>query len=222
MYDAQTMTEQKTSTFFRNFRDLASHNNRLRASWLFRSAALSLQQDEVGFDEQIQAHRIKTIIDLRAERELLEFPYRPELLRQFNYVHVPFDPWDQPEWFRDNYQYGSNEEIAYRFFGMACKESIRKALQALSSYSDSGIVIHCHAGKDRTGILVTILYLLSEANREEIYADYLASAQDTRVGLIDIVLGIIDESGGLVPYLKSCGMTSNEIQKLKHQLTTNP
>ena len=53
---------------------------------------------------------------------------------------------------------------------------------------------------------------------ETIYADYLASEVDVKLSRLNLVLDIITEKGGVEPYLLSCGLTDNQIIKLKQKL----
>lgn len=41
--------------------------------------------------------------------------------------------------------------------------------------NNTPLLIHCQAGKDRTGILIALLQMIADADREEIIRDYLAS-----------------------------------------------
>ncbi|MGB1286171.1 MAG: molecular chaperone DnaK, partial [Aggregatilineales bacterium] len=49
-------------------------------------------------------HNIKTIIDLRADREIDEIPYSEGLQSKIKYVKAQFDPWDQSEWFKEKHK----------------------------------------------------------------------------------------------------------------------
>jgi protein tyrosine phosphatase len=100
---------------------------------------------------------------------------------------------------------------------MECKESIKKGMEAII-YSENATAIHCHAGKDRTGIFVSLIHLLSGTDKSVVYNDYLASELDTKKAHLDIVLGIIDKKGGIEPYLLDCGLQQTQIQQLKGKL----
>ena len=161
---------------------------------------------------------ITTIIDLRAEREIKENPYNPDKLNEINYLKAPFDPWNQPKWYKEKYNYGTNEEIAYRFFALGCKEQIKNVIEAILK-SKGAVAIHCFAGKDRTGIFISMLHLLSNAPLNSIEADYLASEVDVKLHRLQLVLDIIKEHGGIVKYFQSCNLSNEQILKLKNQLT---
>ncbi len=204
--------------FFWNFRDISTHNPKIRSGILFRTANLTFFQEDTRFEQLLKANNIKTIIDLRAEREINELPYSKQSLLDLNYVKAPFDPWDQPEWFQQEHHIGTNEEIAYRFFLLACKNQVKKSFEAILEEESGAVALHCFAGKDRTGIIVSMLHLLSGASIETVIVDYMASESDMKQSNLDIALGIISDSGGIELYLLSCGLSINQIQSLKTKL----
>lgn len=208
----------KTGSPFRNFRDLALHNPLLAPGFIYRSASLSLVEDGKTYNELLKEKQVTTIVDLRADREVVEQPYPPERLEGINYLSIPFDPWKQPDWFARDCQQGNNSEIAYRFFTMVCKPAVKRVMEGIISQQDGALVIHCHAGKDRTGIIAAMLHLLSDAPMETIYRDYLASKMDVRTNYLDVALALMDEAGGIKNYLQSCGLDQDQTQALKKRI----
>lgn len=203
--------------FFWNFRDISTHNSKIKSGIVFRTATMSLFQNENRFDELLNNNQIKTIIDLRADREIDELPYNEKTLSKINYVKAQFDPWNQPEWFKEKHHYGTNEEIAYRFFGIGCNDKIKTAIEAIIK-EENATAIHCFAGKDRTGIFISLIHLLVDTPLETIYADYLASEVDVKLYRLEMVLNIVSEKGGIVPYLIHCGLQKLQIEQLKNKL----
>ncbi|QHI35297.1 hypothetical protein IMCC3317_06430 [Kordia antarctica] len=201
-----------------NFRDANTHNPIIKEGFLFRSSSFSLIPNKESINDLLKEKNITTIIDLRADRELLANPYSGTILTNIKYIHAPFDPWNQPDWFQKNHQIGTNEEIAYRFFTMCCKRSVKQVVETILEQKSGNIAIHCHAGKDRTGIIFALFHLLINSSLENIYVDYLASEMDTTMDKIAITLDIIDDEGGIESYLHSCGLTENKLTKLKHKL----
>lgn len=204
--------------FFWNFRDINANNPNIKPNKIFRTATLTMFQNESKFSDLLTEKNIRTVIDLRADKEITEMSYSETSVNKFNYVRTPFDPWNQPEWFVKNHQQGTNEEIAYRFFGMACQDQIKTALETIIKEDQGAVAIHCFAGKDRTGIFISLLHLLVQTPLEIVYADFLASEVDVKLSNLNIVLDIIKEKGGIESYLMWCGMAEHQINQLKNKL----
>ena len=204
--------------FLWNFRDISTHNTKIKSGKIFRTATMTLFQNEDRFNELLKEKKIKTVIDLRADKEIDEKPYSEQALTKFKYIKAQLDPWNQPDWFKQNHNQGTNEEIAYRFFAIGCNDKIKHALEAIINEDSGSVAIHCFAGKDRTGIFISMLHLLVDTPMEFIQADYLASEVDVNLTRLNLVLDIISNSGGIEPYLISCGLSENQISKLKQKL----
>lgn len=204
--------------FLWNFRDISTHNSKIKSGRIYRTATMTLFQKENRFDELLNEKKIKTVIDLRADKEIEELPYHEQTLSKFKYIKAQLDPWNQPEWFKEKHHQGTNEEIAYRFFAIGCNDQIKNAMEAIINEELGSVAVHCFAGKDRTGIFISMLHLLADTPMEIIYADYLASEVDVKISRLNLVLDIISDKGGIEPYLVSCGLTTNQISKLKQKL----
>lgn len=205
-----------------NLRTLDTYNPNIRWKNLVRSSNLSgMNQDAIG--HILSSHTIHTIVDLRAPREMKEHPYDDYLINALNYVSAPLDPWNQPDWFKaPEYQTGSDEEIAYRFFALGCRDSLRKAIQALITIPDGkGAIVHCVAGKDRTGIFFTLLHLLTDADTSMLMTDYLVSEADVTESKIQLVLDIIETEGGIEQYLLNCGLSKKELTAIRRRIGTD-
>lgn len=203
--------------FLWNFRDISLHNPKIKSGLIYRTATMTLFQNENFFEEFITEKKIKTVIDFRAEREVAESNYTESSLKNFIWVHTPFDPWNQSIEFQATYHQGTDIEIAYRFFAIECKHSIKKAVEAILKEQNS-TAIHCYAGKDRTGIFISMLHLLSGAELETVYNDYLATETDTKKEYLNVALDIIKHENGIENYLLSCGLNESQLSQLKQKL----
>ncbi len=201
----------------KNFRDISKYNSRIKKGIIFRSSALCLYKEKNFLKNMLKKYQINTIIDLRADREIKEFFYEEEEKNNYEIINAAFDPWKQSIEFQNTYNYGNNSEIAYRFFSIECKKSIKKVVEIILN-SKNAVNIHCHAGKDRAGIVISIFHLLSGANEKEIFRDYLASEMDTKKEYLKIFLDIVKESYGIEKYLRTCLLTKKQIENLKIKL----
>jgi protein tyrosine/serine phosphatase len=208
---------KNTELAFHNFRDIAKFNPKIKEGVIYRSSVFFLLQNQPQLDTALKEDHISTIIDLRADRELQDLNYNKELKSSFEIIHAPFDPWNQSIQFKNTYNTGTNVEIAYHFFSIECKPSIKKVVEAVLN-STGATNIHCHAGKDRTGIIVTLFHLLSGVSESEIFSDYLASKMDCKKSYLQISLDTIDHTGGIRAYLKSCDLTEIQIDNLTQKL----
>ena len=212
-----SLFEADNSDYFWNFRDISKFNPRLRKGLIYRSSALCLCKNEPELETKLKSNHIITIIDLRADRELKEINY--DKVQQDNYkiIHAPFDPWNQSIEFQNTHNTGTNVEIAYSFFSKECKPSLKLIIETVLN-SEGAINIHCHAGKDRTGVVITVFHLLSEADKETILLDYLASEMDTKEQYIQIFLDVVYQKGGIMPYLIDCGLEESQIEELRKKV----
>jgi protein-tyrosine phosphatase len=127
---------------------------------------------------------ITTIIDLRMHSEL---EADPPLELPVELVHVPLFPEPgSPRW-------GPIEAVAERIeepvahrraVYLECLERFRRetasALTAVARAPQDGIVIHCQAGKDRTGLISGLVLRLAGVSREDIGADYEVTEENLR------------------------------------------
>ena len=203
--------------FFWNFRDLAKHNPYIKPNVLYRTSTLTSYQHEDLLMPFLKEKGISTIIDLRALHEIEKNPYDNSFIKNFKYVKAPFDPWNQPDWFKRTENYGTNSEIAYRFFVMACKTEVKKVFETIVD-SKGAIIFHCLAGKDRTGFIAMLIHMLIETPYEHMIADYLASELDADEQKFRIYYDYIINVGGIIKYLQQCGISENNILTIKEKI----
>lgn len=203
-----------------NLRQVNTYNKAVKWSKLIRSSSPT-RLDRNNLMDYMIRYDLHTVIDLRAPREIEVSPYPIEARDVVNIVNASFDPWDQPDWFKvAEFQAGEHQEVAYRYFTIGCRESVSLvARELLKVPAGRGAAVHCHAGKDRTGIVVSIFHLLTGMTRSELMADYLASESDTVPGNLEIALDLIDKEGGIERYLLNCGLTGPEIDLLRKRLS---
>ena len=66
------------------------------------------------------------------------------------------------------------------------------ALRELAGSGDVGVLIHCTAGKDRTGIVVALALLAVGVDRETVVADYAESESNLSGDWLDAMLTLVE------------------------------
>lgn len=167
-----------------NFRDLGGIVNkegkRLKNNKFLRSGeVVGLSKDERQL--LVNKYKLEKIIDFRSMNELLENP-DDDILGVTN-IHIDlFKDNKEQVSSMENFQSiktieGINELMKniYKVL-ISSKESVkgyRRFIDECLSLESGSILIHCFAGKDRTGIGALILLTLLDVDIDEIYKDYL-------------------------------------------------
>jgi len=170
-----------------NFRDLGGlpvvAGGTTRAGVVYRSDRLSTLTDTDV--EHLEALGIRHVFDLRSEGETTEAPNR--LPAGVDYVHLPMST-DNKVPSRTIYErivagdivrYGTNDMVTgyvrmLETFGPSFVRMVRQAAQP------EPMIIHCTAGKDRTGVAAMLLLDMLGVDRDDIVADYALSAKRRR------------------------------------------
>jgi protein-tyrosine phosphatase len=119
------------------------------------------------------------------------------------------------------------------------------AVAAVAAAPEGGVLVHCHAGKDRTGLVVALVLGVAGVEPDAIAADYALSgpniapsvsawiedAEDTderehrrRVGLApeEAMVGVLEELdleyGGAAEYLLAAGASADDLWRIRERL----
>ncbi len=167
---------------------------RTRSRVLLRADNLQdLTSDDVA--RLLEEHRVRTVVDLRTSGEVhLEGP--GPLTGRVAHHHLsliaeePGEP-DEVEVdravdqavpsFRDrSSRRGSTPtDMTGYYLGYVedAPQSVAAALRVLADAANGTTVVHCAAGKDRTGTIVALALSLAGVTRDAVVADYVASAE---------------------------------------------
>jgi len=119
-------------------------------------------------------------------------------------------------------------EELYILFAERGKKKIGKVFKIMAKCNGL-CLFHCHAGKDRTGIIATLLLLLAGVSRDDVIADYQVSGTYFRTKInqaasdineaypktIEHFIAHIEKKyGGAEAYLLDAGLTVAEIEML--------
>lgn len=159
----------------KNFRDLGGYINQQGKAvcWnkLYRADGLSEMTDSDV--KRFQELGIRTIIDLRSKTEQSMAPDRvPEGTA---YISCPMmnEEIKVSERHQEVGAFKKSLVTGYLTMIEEAPELIAQAVSAvMQGIRQGGVVFHCTAGKDRTGVLAAVLLTLLGAYEEDIIADY--------------------------------------------------
>ncbi|MBR5284768.1 MAG: GNAT family N-acetyltransferase [Clostridia bacterium] len=115
----------------------------------------------------LQSKGITTIIDLRNIFECTqqEDPFRT--LPDFTYHNCPM--------FADGVVPAAPEEMAPAYLRLATTPDIIAPVWEAIAAAEDGVLFHCTAGKDRTGVVAALLLWMVGVEKADILADYIAT-----------------------------------------------
>jgi protein-tyrosine phosphatase len=229
----------------RNLRDVGGYptleGGHTRWRTLFRSDCLD-RLSPAGQAWLVEAG-LRTVIDLRDPTELAERPNVFAASPHLHYRHIPlFDTPLPPD--REPPPF----EVGYWNILDLCQPRIRAIVETLVEPGGLPALIHCHAGKDRTGVVVAVILAAVGVEPSAVAADYALSAtclgqsyvDETRVWFAslgwsweeysqlagspaEVMLGVLDglerRYGGAAGYLASIGVTPAALGRLRALLT---
>jgi protein-tyrosine phosphatase len=135
---------------------------------------------EAGWDALVE-YGVRTIVDLRRHDELER---DPPLDVPVDVVHVPLETPDDWEVVHQVWrQEGDHDEgirAAYVLKTERLAGRFAAAIETIANAPEGGIVVHCFAGKDRTGLTCAMLLRLADVGVDDIAADYGLSGENIR------------------------------------------
>jgi len=168
-----------------NFRDFGgydtTHGRPLKRGLLYRSA-------NHAYLERMRELGLAAIIDLRRPDERQREPSKRWSDFQAQVVENDIDSehadWIEtmkgvaitPQWFRDDGM-GYYKRAAYEARHL---DLYRRYFQTLGQ-ADGAIVVHCAAGKDRTGLICALTHHIAGVHPDDIMADYLLTNDESRI-----------------------------------------
>lgn len=154
----------------RKIEGFSSKFGKMKSNILFRSGTLSGLSD--GDRDKMKSLGIKKILDLRSEnakrREIdptsldNDFVYRSYFIKAGESIPLTKE---------------ANINLYKTMF--LSRDELLPILQEI----EKGTLIHCSAGKDRTGVIISIVLLILGANEKDINDEYLLSYNDLETHL---------------------------------------
>ncbi len=202
----------------------------------------------------LEEHGVRTVIDVRAPDEvahdwarypLKEHPTVGYVNRSFT-AGVETHMWDQV---RAVYRAAQSREEINRADLDIHRLGIAAIVAAIADAPPGGVLVHCHAGKDRTGMVIALTlsavgvsdediaddYALTQLVLEPLIADWLDQmshdpaerdrlrqlAVPSREAMLDTLAYLRERYGGAVPYLLESGVTQAQIDQLRYRLVAH-
>jgi protein tyrosine/serine phosphatase len=171
-----------------NFRDFGGyptrHGRSMKRGRLFRSASHHAATD--ADLEAVAALGIRVVVDLRRLQERERAPSRRH--PAYDGVVIENDDGEGDSWLdhirtsdlsvESFNRYITNYYVAAPFEARHV-DLFRRYFQALDE-RDTPVLVHCAAGKDRTGVLVALTHHIAGVHPEDIVADYLLTNNPER------------------------------------------
>jgi protein tyrosine/serine phosphatase len=193
-----------------NFRDYGDYptgtGRRLKRGVLYRSAAHAMATD--ADLEKMAALNLAAIVDLRRKNERERAPSRrhPAFTGEVIYTDagdVGEDPWQlflrQSDLSAEAFRGYMHDYYDQAPFVDRHLDLYARYFRALAK-ADGPVLIHCAAGKDRTGILAALTHHLAGVHTDDIAADFLLTNDEKRLAArLPVVMQMMTESTGRAP-----------------------
>ena len=185
-----------------NFRDLGgatgADGRRVRRGRIYRSGTMS---DLTAADQaRLAALGIRTVFDLRSNRERERMPFAPAAAWPVSYwsrdyLHSGADTRSLQERADEDPRHTREMMVGvYRRIAYEQADSYR-ALFAKLAAGELPLVFNCAAGKDRTGVAAILLLDALGVSREAVLADYLATNRVVDQLWDRLRTGYVDDKG---------------------------
>ena len=191
-----------------NFRDICwTCPELLREGQLFRSSALSRFDGSRALNKLLERRNIQRVIDLRLPWEIDRYPYK---VTPIEIVSIPMKV--RPEENR-NLFYG---EWSNHVLLIDNDLEIQRVFNTLSDGIPT--VIHCHVGRDRTGVVLALIELAVGIPVEYVKKEFLSSQMGLKEQEFQEIIDAINTNGGIENVLITLGVANDKISKVREWL----
>jgi len=176
----------------------------------------------------LEAHGVRTVIDLRNDDELgADAAPRPSSVIT---LHRPLDGVEDTEFWKDwrgRPEFGT--PIYYGPFLRRLPARTAAVMKAIARAAPGGVAIHCGIGRDRTGLIAILLLALAGVGREAIAADYALSEARVTSGQVgdfyeragtapDAVIAALLADLDVEAYLIAAGVSAGELGAIRRRM----
>ena len=247
MVDVDASPESRSLPFSAmfNFRDIGGYAglDGRTVGWgrLFRSDSLHRLDDTDR--EAFAALGVRTVVDLRRPHEVTRDGRVPEFDGlAYHHIHPEHREWDEVPY---DEAVGLERWLGERYLDLAETgvAGIGRALSVVADPEAAPVVVHCVAGKDRTGVVCALTLSLLGVRDEDIADDYALSTEASQrfsdwlrqqypeaaathrpyftspAGAMSVFLdGLRERHGSIEGYVRDAGLTDAQIAALREHL----
>jgi protein-tyrosine phosphatase len=156
----------------------------------------------------LRSYGVSRVIDLRWQSEAAKHPSPLAGDHRYRLIPACFEP-------------TADEEIppdSYRLMVDASRDRLAAVLTAIAESPPGGVVVHCHAGRDRTGVVVALALHVAGATRQSIAADYALSDDSSPDTMLNTFAHLDFRFGGVADYLVGSGLTAAHLAAVRERL----
>jgi protein tyrosine/serine phosphatase len=160
----------------------------------------------------IRAYGVSRTVDLRWQSEAAKHPSPLAGDERYRLIPACFDP-------------SGDEEIppdSYRLMVDASWNRLAAAFAAIAEAPPGCVIVHCHGGRDRTGVVVALALYAAGAPVESIAADFALSADSPASMIVNTFVHLETRYGGVRSYLTGAGVTLAQLEAVRARLTLAP
>lgn len=187
----------------------------------------------------LKAYGVTSVLDLRSNHECEHHPDAIINDEDIQYYHVPFMAGEV-----DNIMNNVDKSLQIQDFYLDLlhdQSKVKKIMETIADAPKGCLLFHCAGGKDRTGVLSMLLLSLVEVDNEDIMTNYQVSFINLKRNKVlkDYVMPenmdiscmyslpesieaclnhIYETFGTTYKYLRSCGLSDTQIEKVKQKL----
>lgn len=196
----------------------------------------------------LEAHGIRTVIDLRTPGEVVYEAHHYSSADYDGHLHYLNLPIVSDADLHPDALYAGTRHNGEGYLRMIDRrgQNIAVIVRAFAGATEGGVLVHCHAGKDRTGLIVALLLAIAGVDDETIAADYAEStknlrgyyeeqmrahaegtperarlqmdARSDREWMLDLLAYLRDRYGSPEGYLRHLGLADGEIDRIRARL----
>lgn len=150
---------------------------------------------------------VRRILDVRHAWEARKFP--SPFASDPIYRNVPLD--------RDRPDFDPTAPDDYRIL-TDTPDTVAAAFTALAEAPEGPVMVHCHGGRDRTGILVALALAVAGASTEAITAEYALTEGTDPETMTRFFAHLKERHGGVERFLSEAGVGTQHLEAVKKRL----